>query len=184
MDVSRDLFGTSFCGVRMLQQWVDLALWERVFEQHPGLRCVVELGTFEGGMSLFLLAQCRQRGIGFVTVDRRRPDAAYGRLGQALGLDAHTWAGDIWGGDAQALLKGVLEDNNAHPLLLYCDNGDKRREFAHFLPLLRQGDLIAVHDWGTEFGPDDALPHMARLEPVLAHEAMVLDAITRFWRVL
>jgi hypothetical protein len=39
--------------------------------------------------------------------------------------------------------------------ILCCDNGDKPREFATFAPVLKPGDLIAVHDWNLEVREED-----------------------------
>jgi len=35
--------------------------------------------------------------------------------------------------------------------LLFCDNGDKKREINLFGPLLKPGDVLAAHDFGTEW---------------------------------
>jgi hypothetical protein len=40
-----------------------------------------------------------------------------------------------------------------HPAFIFCDNGQKEMEFVLCRPHLRAGDIIAVHDYGTEFNP-------------------------------
>lgn len=50
------------------------------------------------------------------------------------------------GGDL--LVKTLCEGNNRK--ILYCDNGNKVQEVITYGHLLRSGDLMGVHDWGTE----------------------------------
>ena len=35
--------------------------------------------------------------------------------------------------------------------LFYLDNGDKPRELAAYSKIARPGDLLVMHDWGTEY---------------------------------
>jgi cephalosporin hydroxylase len=37
--------------------------------------------------------------------------------------------------------------------LFYSDNGNKEREIVYYAPYLNKGDLLGVHDWGTEVDP-------------------------------
>jgi len=39
--------------------------------------------------------------------------------------------------------------------LLYCDNGDKIKEFDLYADGLKPGDIIGCHDWGTEIDAKD-----------------------------
>jgi len=36
---------------------------------------------------------------------------------------------------------------SAGPALVYCDGGDKPKEFERYAPVIRAGDFIAAHDW-------------------------------------
>lgn len=36
---------------------------------------------------------------------------------------------------------------SAGPALVYCDGGDKPKEFGLYAPVIRSGDFIAAHDW-------------------------------------
>lgn len=170
----------TFLGVPMHQLWDDLALWECVLEEAGPLRMIVELGTGTGGFSTFLLLQCMARGMGFTTVDQNQmmPE---NRVAQALELYLHRMVGDLWG-SAGAMLEDLLGRPTVHPLLLFCDNGDKPRELRTFSGLLQPGDVLAVHDWGTEVRPE----HMRDAQVWLNGTRLSVLAtgmMTRFWRV-
>ena len=176
-----NIFRQTLFGVPIVQQWCDLWLWEQVFEQTPELKGVLELGTLKGGLSLFLRLQTMQRGQRFCTVDWvdfLTPCPLFDLVdmaGQRLEID-------MWVGEGRATLNRMLADDAWHPLLLLCDGGNKPKEVQTFTPLLRAGDIVAVHDWGTEFGPADLEPVEHLLEPYLAEYAEWLGGMTRWWR--
>ena len=66
------------------------------------------------------------------------------------------------------------------PRLLFCDNGNKRRELSEIASLLAPGDFVAVHDWGSEAGPGDIPAEWARL---MVEECEAIQSLTRFFRV-
>jgi len=158
----------------MWQYWADLPLWELLFNEHE-IQTVIELGTAQGGFSLFLKMQCLVRGMDFHTIDRK----AY-PLPEILQADFVQ--GDFWQSDD---LSDWLQFGQ-RPLLLSVDGGCKRREFAAFVPWLEPGDYVAVHDYGTEFTARDAMPVRQMLEPILEAECKgpPQPCITRFWRVV
>tara|TARA_Y100000310_G_scaffold170314_1_gene170456 strand:- start:1067 stop:1738 length:672 start_codon:yes stop_codon:yes gene_type:complete len=44
----------------------------------------------------------------------------------------------------------VSENIKEYKTFIFCDGGDKVKEFNTYAPLLKPGDCIAVHDWGVE----------------------------------
>ena len=171
---------STFCGLKMLQYWADLCVWERFLNQHE-IVGIVELGTGQGGMSLFLLLQAQARGAMFWTFDKTAKGWTQNVLAQQLRLADHFVQGDIFE-DQQAYVKALCAKHGTHPLLLYCDGGDKARELQTFAPLLQEGAYIAVHDWNTEIRPADVEPVADILEPVFAEECQSMSSLTRFWR--
>src|SRR3990172_3485749 len=73
-DVFHSFAATSFCGISCAQFWADFILWEALLNTHTQLRAIVELGTWQGGFSLYLAAQARGRGLEFRTYDATPPD--------------------------------------------------------------------------------------------------------------
>lgn len=131
--------GTTLFGHSMSQTWEDVEMYERLLNAHPELTNIVELGTAEGGLSIYLNYQCFVRGMTFKTFDVVRP------------------AGPIPNWQRMDVLREVDEIVRwfEHPLLLVCDNGNKPLEVSLYAPRLRRGDLLAVHDWDVEICADD-----------------------------
>lgn len=187
----RNLWDTWFLGVQMIQQAIDVGYgWERVFrerdQQGAPFRTVIELGSGRGGLALYLALACYQRGATFWTLDHMVTDAAYTPVGQLLNLQAQCLTGDMWSPQMQAHLDAILDDPANHPLLLFCDGGNKPREMQAFGPRLHPGDMLAVHDWSTEATqPDlDAAPQLlVRLQMWRAAECDQLRLFTRWWDV-
>jgi hypothetical protein len=159
----------------MQQRWGDLEIWEQVLNEVGPLRLIIELGSGTGAFSNFLLLQALARGADFATFDRA--PAPETTLAHRLDLQAHCWVGDLWS-QAGDQVRQMLTTPEYHPLALFCDNGDKRREVLTFAPLLAAGDVLVVHDWGSEIGPDDMAPLRGRLVE------MASGAMTRWWRIV
>jgi len=181
---THDVLGSHFCGVVMQQYWADLPLWEQLFNTYPEIHTVVELGAFQGGMTLFLAMQTRARGLEFYSFDRFWPVALHTPLARELRLQTRFYLGDFWKETNGALLD-LLHDPAFKPLMLLVDGGNKPQEFKAFVPELSSGDYCAVHDYSTEFQPADADPVAHLLEPVLLDECLAppQPCLTRFWRV-
>jgi len=119
--------------------------------QHPGVshvfpslvRCfdrVVELGTFNGAMALYLRRVCRDDAE-VVTFDI---DASLLMLPVDSGVDAR-W-GDYFMEGTQVDIRRLVSGTRRRVLLL-CDGGYKQEEFRMFAPMLKPGDAIMVHDY-------------------------------------
>lgn len=182
---THNLFRSSFCGVVMRQYWADLPLIENFLNMHV-IRTIVELGSFHGGLTLFLRAQTMARNMGFYAFDRDRPIAMDTKLADALGLGDVFYLGDFWK-DTHEVLLDTLHAPQLKPLFLYVDGGCKREEFKAFVPELSAGDYVAVHDYGTEFrAGEDEKPVEHLLERVFWDECLAppQPCLTRFWRRL
>lgn len=169
----------TFLGVRAAQAWSDFYNWERFLNAHP-VGAIVELGTWAGGFSLFLLLQCIQRGAKFATFDTAPCPAWPTPVSKLLGLEGVSYTEDIFAGGGHHVRRLLAQLPG--PVLLFCDNGNKPREFQHFVPMLQPGDFAAVHDWGTEFNQPDVDPVAGLVEPVWVAESEAVGTVTRWYR--
>jgi cephalosporin hydroxylase len=183
MDILRALRHTTIFGQHATQYWVDVVLWEHFFWEHK-INGLVELGTGAAGMSLAFALHGIQRGFEFYTFDIKKWDKYSTPLTDMVGLSNHFQAVDVFG-DGQQIILRLIERAELHPLMLYCDNGDKRREVHTFAPALHRGDFLAVHDWPDEFGPEDAsrLEQNSLVKPLYRDVAEQLGGLTRMWSV-
>ena len=126
----------SFAGIQAGQILADYYLWEAILNEVPDANGIVELGTYQGGFSLYLAAQAEARGMFFRTYDVIEPERdipGFVRLDIFAGADA------------------VSEHlGRKDPVILFCDGGNKPRELRTFSRGLSSRSRILVHDWGTE----------------------------------
>jgi len=180
---THDVFGSRFCGLEMRQYWADLPIIENFLNEHLDIVALIELGTFRAGMSIFLKLQCLARNMRFWTFDWHRPAEMDSLIAQALDLHRDFVLGDFMQERKDKLI-GLLSWLEIKPLLLYVDGGNKPLEFATFIPYLKPGDYVAVHDYSTEFKEVDAEPVANLIERVYWEqcEAPPQPCLTRFWR--
>lgn len=177
-----NLFSSTFFGLKMLQYWADVALWELFFTEHPHIESLLEIGTHRCGMALFFVGHAIQRNMFFRTFDRTRYPEMDSPIAKKLRLETHFVPGDVFS-DSRELLLDFLTDDIFKPTLLYCDGGNKAKELQTFTPYLSRDDYVAVHDYTTEFKPDDIKPVEHLLEPVFLERCMqIRPCLTRFWR--
>lgn len=179
-----NLFGSTFMGVRVLQYWADIALWELFLTEHPHINAIIEIGTHKAGMALFFLGHAIQRGMPFWTFDKVRFPEMDSPLAKRLGLEDHFVQGNVFENSNERLLK-LLHDDYLKPLMLYVDGGNKPKEFQTFVPHLSIDDYCSVHDYSTEFKPEAVDPVADMLEPVFLPQCQCMrPCLTRFWRVI
>ena len=131
----------SFGGVPAAQCVQDYYLWEWILNDNPQLRGIVELGTWEGGFSLYLAAQAGCRGLSFRTYDVTAPAREIPGFVQ---LDIFHKADEI----GEYLRR-------EGPVALLCDGGNKARELKTFSRYVTPEGIMVVHDWGTEIQPEE-----------------------------
>lgn len=175
----------TFLGVRMGQWWQDLQIWEWFLNEHPGIGEIIEIGTWEGGFATYLNLQCLARGMRFRSFDiqpfwcgMRNNLFLWSLLGSRVEI------GNAWY-DAGKQIRKCFETENRAPILLFCDGGNKPKEFKLFAPSLRNGDFLAVHDWcvkpdAGEFHPSDV--DEALVETVYKDICDRHDSHTRFFQ--
>lgn len=179
-----NLFSSTFLGLKILQYWADIALWELFLTEHPHIHTIVEIGTHRCGMSIFFLAHAIQRDMRFCTFDKTRFPEMDSPIAKRLGLEEHFVLGNVFQQSQETLIR-LLTDQFLKPVLLYCDGGNKSKEMKTFVPYLSQDDYVAVHDYTTEFKPDDIGPVEHLLEMEFLDECMCIrPCLTRFWRLI
>lgn len=71
--------------------------------------------------------------------------------------------------------------NSEKGLCLFCDNGNKEKEIELYAPYLKQGDVLLVHDWGTEVHAENIAPYLVGYMPVAHEVAEAMQSHLRAW---
>lgn len=121
-------------------------VWQEILDNYPSRR-IIELGTWKGGFSAFLLMQCKLRGMDFHTLDIK--DIIDNKeIIRYLGVREHFHNIDIFSDEGIGLVRDLIKKDGR--TILFCDNGNKPKEFNTFAKFLKVNDIICVHDWGDE----------------------------------
>ncbi len=135
----------------MAQSKGALTLWSKILKQARYSR-VIELGTANGNFSLYLYLWCISRGSKFYTYDIKNDWGNGNRaLKDLLNFKDHFYEVDIFE-KKDEIIELIKKDGRT---IIFCDNGNKIKEFQIFAPELKVGDLIAVHDWNMEIRDED-----------------------------
>ena len=121
-------------------------VWEKLLGPLEFTR-FVEIGTGFGNTSIFFLLHCIQKGASFVTFERMTNRSTNSSpLKELLQFQECVVLGDAYApASSQFALELIAKPGRT---VLFLDGGDKPHEFRLFVPALKQGDIVAVHDWG------------------------------------
>lgn len=144
---------SKFMGISWSQEWQDIPIWETFFNEYP-IKTFIELGTGDGGMSLFFALQCYQRGIKFHTFDNQTWLNFTQGLPVLLDIRSAFHNIDIFTDDGKKQIYEIIQVS-PKPLAIFFDDGDKPREWQTFGAVTSPGDFCIVHDWGVEFQEGD-----------------------------
>lgn len=145
-----DKVSGTFLGRKLSQTPKAIWLWEQVLTKYNFKR-IIDIGTWRGNLSFYLYLFCLARDAEFHTFDvREKWQFDYPDLKKELGFPSHFYGMDIFKNIEK--IKEFIQKEGI--TILYCDDGEKTREFNTFAPFLKTGDVIAVHDWKTEVSPE------------------------------
>jgi hypothetical protein len=167
----------TFIGQPMAHNYYLYYLVDRVFEEHPGIAGVVEIGTGHGALTTVLGLWGIKRDVPILTIDHRNTHDD--RIFDALGI--RYLEADEYGEETAGAVREIF---GRGPVFFICDGGDKPREFRFWAPRVPSGSVIAAHDWGVEIGPDDVTDVVRDngLDPFLPDQWTRLNVQFAMWR--
>jgi len=135
-----------FLGLKLDQTKDAIGVWEIVLRKFPFQR-IVEIGTYRGNTSIFFLLYCMRVGAKFLTYDIKDMRRIKGEFIRKLYKESDCFRlGDVFKKE-QEIKEFITQEGLS---IVFCDGGNKEKEFNLFSQHLKLGDIIAVHDWGTE----------------------------------
>jgi len=150
----------TFLGGEGGQSDLFICVWEKVLKPLDFSR-IVELGTWNGNFSIYFALWCQRRKAKFYTFDmldwkechNTKEDFSDAIKFKKAFLKGSFTAGSVLDGPLVEYIQYLV--GLPGPTVLFCDNGGKRAEFDLYVPYLKDGDIVAVHDWQREIGPVD-----------------------------
>lgn len=131
--------------IAIAQSFSALAAFNHVLlNEMPGN--IIEIGTASGMFTLFLGIYASGNNAKVFTYDIANPSSLFLELSQHLPIKFTKR--DVFADESITEISEIIKSGK---ILLLCDGGNKPKEFKTFFPMLKKGDLIAVHDWGSEF---------------------------------
>ena len=140
-----------FLGRYNWHSMAEIYLLDRLLHTNKFTR-IIELGAMRGGMTLVFGIHALRMGADVKTFDiRAEPvDVVWSSLVKVLPITFHKM--DVFGEEAHELIKEYMGSGR---VLLYCDNGDKPREFNTYAPYLKPDDVVMTHDRPREIKVSD-----------------------------
>jgi len=159
---------TTFAGVRIAQSWSDLCILENILTvEKPDI--IIELGTQHGASALFFSLFTKTYTFDIKKYNIPKSDNIIYEIC------------DIFKDSDK--IKSLIQNNKK--VFLFCDNGNKPKEFEVFAPFLKKGDIIFVHDYGIEIKDKDVAPLVKSLNlKELPTSNIVEFSLLKGWRKL
>ena len=134
---------TTFLGDEMSQTEKEFHLWEFILNKYSFKR-IIDLGTWRGSHALFLYLFAINKNADFYTFDNK--DYIDSPVKKALEFEKHFFKKDIF--KEATMIRALIKKTGR--TILFCDDGNKIKEFKTFRSYLKIGDIIAIHDWNVE----------------------------------
>lgn len=130
-------------GIKTSQTWQQVIAHLEIIRQYE-VRQFIELGVLHGGLANLISTLFGHTGCAYIGFERDFEQIDAGVLRTIPIVQ-----GDIFEDRIVAFIEDEIKLTKG-PVYLFCDNGNKPREIKTFAPLLRSGDIISIHDYGTE----------------------------------
>lgn len=138
-------------GIHVVQSWYDLFFINCILQyEKPKFDIIVELGAGIGSSTLFLALNSRNAPVHTFDTRPESKHWMYQKLKSVLPITHHQE--NIFSEENENLIKQLIQSGKA---LLYCDNGDKTKEFNTFAKYLQKDDVVMTHDARVEIHMKD-----------------------------
>jgi len=172
----------SFLGSKADQPFTAFYVWEKFFIRYgEKLKRFIEFGCDQGSASCYFLLQCIQNEVEYIGYDKRKKITYHNtHIKRLLRLRRHIRLGD--GYKKADEIKELVQEKGMS--IIFTDCIDKPWEFTTFAPMLKRGDVLAMHDWDRAIKDEWVVDEMEALEPytlLFECERVGLNTLTRFF---
>ena len=135
---------THIFGNAIVQTWYDLYFLNEVLTDIR-FDTLIELGTYRGGLAVFFGLHAFSKDSEVLTFDiRPAPEGKLWPKYTAI-LPITHYSMDVFCEEAKNI---VAEKAEAGRVLVFCDGGEKPKDFKTYAPLIEANDVIMAHDKG------------------------------------
>ena len=149
--------GLHVFGNVVIHTWFDLFFLNEILTEEK-FDVIIEIGTYQGGLTVFFGMHAVAQGAQVITFDIRPESEGDPWQTHKAMLPITYYNLDVFEPKVTASIETIIRDNR---VLLYCDGGNKPREFKTFAPMLCKNDVIMVHDKGREVYENQILQTVA-----------------------
>jgi hypothetical protein len=148
-----------FAGQRAQHSFMIYHHISRIILANPGIEGIVEIGTSMGALSIYLGLWGARLSVPVDTFDHSKfafqkehnvDEITAKPIFDKLGVRLHK--ANVFTDEGAPLVESLIKGK---PVYLFCDGGNKAREFQTFVPMLKRGSMVSTHDWPGEIKPDD-----------------------------
>jgi predicted O-methyltransferase YrrM len=134
----------TFLGIEQRHTYWMYKVIDEILNENQQIKGIIEIGTGVGGLSLFLALNCYERGYkSLLTYDyKQKADVKLFDL-----LNVRYIIRDVFNEKSIQEIKEYADI----PIFLMCDGGNKPKEFNTFVPYLKDGSVIAAHDFNDRY---------------------------------
>ena len=172
----------TFLGGISDQPFTAFFIWERFFTEHgQGLKRFIEFGCDKGNTSVYFLLWCINLEADYIGYDSK-----------SLGVYKNTpvkrllkLANRMRIGNGFKRVDEIRKEiQQGGKTVIFTDCIDKPWEFATFAPMLKKGDILAIHDWDRAIFDNWVKDTMKQIKPytlLYEKERNTLKTLTRFF---
>jgi hypothetical protein len=152
-----------FLGIKQHHNYWLYKIIEDILNENKQIKGIIEIGTAEGALSMLLGLECYVREFKpLLTYDIEKKKEP--KLFKLLGIKSIIR--DCFNEKSIQEIKEYADS----PILLICDGGNKAKEFNTFIPYLKSGSIIAVHDWNSRLKLEDIIDTVSKYNLKPLHE--------------
>ena len=169
-----DIMPSTLFGQMMVQTFESLFYWEKILVDSK-FRRIIEFGTYPGGLSVYLLLWCLERDAEFYTYDIKQFTST--KLKYSLDLQRYFRQKDIFKHRLE-IIKLIQKPGQT---ILFCDNGNKKKEVRIFTKYMKRGDIIGIHDWNREIN-ESIIKEVGGLDEIIFDGLNEFKTLIKFFR--
>lgn len=143
-------FTQYYLGVRISQNDNAIPAFNKMFKEleinNTPVKRIIELGTFHGGLSIFLGIYCFMNDITFITYDIQPFVHELPKINNLFKILNINYKIKNINNSFDEIKNEIQKDGVT---LLLCDGGDKVNEFNTFSNYLKNNDIIMAHDYAV-----------------------------------